>query len=225
MVLKHIVLDCDGVLWQGTNEGYFRCYHQAASDAGIHLEYEVAKERILANWGQSPRREILGMIPDAPRRVDEVLRRYERLVRSNLFLDTASLVPGTSEALRTLSASFRLSAITGMQAENLDVLLDRFGLRSYFCRTISTIDSEDPARQKHTGYHLGLLIQSEGLAPDQALCVGDARSDVEMANRQKVPVVVVCTGHLSQEEARRMEVADVLPSIASLPSWLGMLRT
>lgn len=217
---RHLVFDCDGVLWQGTNEGYFHCYHRAATDAGIHLDFDVARKRILANWGKSARTEIEGMIPEHPKKVPEVLDRYRKLVRSDLFLDTAALVPGTGATLAQLSGSYALSAITGMNADNLTRLLARFQIRHLFRHAISTAETDDPDKQKATGYHLRDLMAGEGLAPHEVLVVGDATTDVHMARSQGTDIVVVLTGHLSQNEARQLGVGDILPAITDLPAWL-----
>jgi phosphoglycolate phosphatase-like HAD superfamily hydrolase len=219
-VFRHLVFDCDGVLWAGTNEGYFRCYFQAAVAAGIPIDFDTAKRRILENWGQSVRIEIEGMIPDHAHLVTQVVRNFEQLVRSDLFLNAASPVPGADEALRDLSRCHALSAITGMNAENLTSLLDRFGWRGFFRHAISAIDTDDPAKQKPTGYHLGRLMEAERLLPHEVLCVGDAAADVQMAHSQGAPAVAVLTGHLTEPEARELDVLDVLPSVASLPAWL-----
>jgi FMN phosphatase YigB (HAD superfamily) len=66
LMLKHIVFDCDGVLWDGTNEGYVQCYHRAALEAGAAIDYALANQRILANWGTSAQQEIEGLLPDHP---------------------------------------------------------------------------------------------------------------------------------------------------------------
>jgi hypothetical protein len=50
MIYAHLVFDCDGVHWQGRNEGYFKCYHCAAVESSIDLDFAVARERILQNW-------------------------------------------------------------------------------------------------------------------------------------------------------------------------------
>lgn len=220
-MLKHIIFDCDGVLWQGTNEGYVKCYHRAAVEAGIHLDYSLARERILANWGTSAEHEVEGMVPDHPHLVPEIVARYRRLVRSDLFLSTATLVPGTQPTLQTLSRRFGLSAITGMNTDNLAKLLNRFDLSAYFRHVISTGETNDPTRQKGTGYHLGRLLHDEAISPDEALCVGDAPVDVQMAQRQQVPVVVVLTGHLDAQQAHDLCVDAVVDSVADLPSWIA----
>jgi phosphoglycolate phosphatase-like HAD superfamily hydrolase len=219
-VLKHIIFDCDGVLWEGTNEGYVRCYHRAAVEAGIELDYAVARERIVANWGRSARHEIEGMIPEHPELVGEVVRRYRRLVRSDLFLSAAVLIPGVRETLQSLFERFPLSAITGMNADNLATLLARFELRSYLRHALSTGDNDDPARQKHTGYHLRQLLEWEAVAPDEVLCVGDAPVDVQMAEQVGAPVVVVLSGHLDQRQASQLGARAVLGTVAELPEWI-----
>ena len=221
MGLKHIVFDCDGVLWDGTNEGYFRCYHSAAVEAGIHLDFEVARERILRNWGQSAWLEIQGMLPDHADRVPEVERIYRRLVRSDLFLSAAALIPGVEPTLQALARDYGLSAISGMNTDNLEKLLGRFQLRPLFRHVLSTAETDDPLQQKFTGYHLGQLLQSEQLAPEEVVCVGDALPDVQMAQRQRVPIVIVLTGHLAEDEGRKLDVQGILPSLADLPQWIA----
>ena len=220
MKLKHIVFDCDGVLWDGTNDGYFRCYHTAALEARIQLDYGVARERILKNWGQSAELEVQGMIPEHPGLVPQVVELYRKLVHSDLFLSTASLIPQADTVLETLRHRYGLSAITGMNPANLQILLDRFRLRPFFRHAISTADHIEPHKQKRTGFDLARLLESEGLQPEEALVVGDALVDVEMARHQRVPLVVVLTGHLTRTQARELGVGHVLPSIADLPGWL-----
>lgn len=218
--LRHIVFDCDGVLWSGTNDGYFRCYYQAAVEAGVEIDYDLACQRLLKNWGQSAQREIEGMLPEHPQAVADVLARYERLVRSDLFLSTARLIPGAEATLRHLASRYRLSAITGMNSDNLHSLLARFQLGDCFVHALSTSETNDPAKQKPTGYHLRCVLDAERLRPDEALCVGDAESDVAMARRQGVPIVAVLTGHITEASARRLKV-PYLPSVADLPDWLA----
>ena len=220
-MLKHIVFDCDGVLWQGTNEGYVQCYHRAAVEAGIEIDYALARQRILAIWGTSAQHEVQSMIPDHPHLVAEVVQRYRRLVRSDLFSSAAALVPGTRQTLQTLSRHYGLSAVTGMNADNLGKLFERFDLRRYFRHAISTGETNDPAQQKRTGFHLRQVLDRESVAPHEALCVGDAAVEVEMAQRQQVPVVIVLTGHLDERQARDLNVRAVLRSVADLPAWIA----
>ena len=160
-VLKHIIFDCDGVLWEGTNEGYVRCYHRAAVEVGIELDYGVARERIVANWGRSAQHEIEGMIPEHPECVGEVVRRYRRLVRSDLFLERRG--PDPRRARDPAIAPAALSALGdhGDERRQPRHAAVRFKLRGYLRHALSTGDSDDPARQKHTGYHLRQLLEWE----------------------------------------------------------------
>lgn len=223
-MFRHIIFDCDGVLWQGTNDGYFACYHRAAVEAGIQIDPGLARERILRSWGQSARIEVEGLIPEHPQHIDRVVANYRRLVRSDLFLDTAQLVPGVHECLADLKRDHRLSVITGMNSDNLGRLLDRFELRPYFEQAISTSDTDDPNKQKPTGYHLRQLLDATGLSPGEVLCVGDAMSDILMARSQSVPILIALTGHLSEVEARDQGVEYILPSVAELPEWIRNLK-
>ena len=71
------------------------------------------------------------------------------------------------------------------------------------------------------GFHLRQVLDRESVAPHEALCVGDAAVEVEMAQRQQVPVVIVLTGHLDERQARDLNVRAVLRSVADLPAWIA----
>jgi phosphoglycolate phosphatase-like HAD superfamily hydrolase len=217
-MLKHIVFDFDGTLVGGTNESCFRCYAEAAAQAGIALPFEVVKERVLMNWGRSPRIEIAGLVPEQPGKVDEILLRYESLIDEEI-LSSVRLLEGAKEALLTLEKRYQLSIITGMKQGLLNRIVEKFSIRRCFARLISTIDSNISERQKVTGYHLALLMQEFCCKCDEMICVGDGQSDVAMANAQSVPVVVVLSGVLDRQAAQALGVKHILQDIRALPEW------
>jgi phosphoglycolate phosphatase-like HAD superfamily hydrolase len=108
-----------------------------------------------------------------------------------------------------------------MNTVNLEKLFARFHLRPLFRHVISTAETNDPLKQKFTGYYLGQLLRSEQLTPDEVVCVRDALADVQMAQRRQVPIVVVLTGHLAEPAARKLGVQHILPSVSSLPEWIA----
>ena len=222
-MLKHIVFDCDGVLWQGTNEGYLACYHGAAVEAGIEIDLRAGQPadprqlgsiRPARNRGDDPR-------PSAPRRGSVRALSPTRAFRS--FSGHRHARSRRPASLAALSRRYGLSAITGMNADNLAKLLDRFELRAFFRHAISSGEANDPAQQKRTGFHLRQVLDWEAVAPHEALCVGDALVDVQMARQQQVPIVVVLTGHLDERQARDLGVEAILRSVADLPAWIAAM--
>lgn len=218
-MIRHLVFDFDGVLVRGTNEAYFRCYEWAAREAGIPLSSAVVHERILMNWGESVRKEVEGLLPDHPEKVNEVIARYESKIEEEMLL-SAVLIPGAAETLTQLSEQYSLSIISGMNIRSLKILLSRFGIEPCLVDYVSTCRSHDPAKQKSTGYHLGELMKTRGLASSEVICVGDGSSDVSMAQNKGVRIVVVLTGILDEPSARRLGVSDILPDVSALPEWL-----
>ncbi len=64
------------------------------------------------------------------------------------------------------------------------------------------------------------LCLEEGLAAQETLCVGDAKSDVSMARSCGIEMAVVLTGALDRHGAEALDVNWILDSLADLPNML-----
>lgn len=217
--IKLIVLDFDGVVVDGTNDAYIRCYADAISSSGINLPYDLVRARIMENWGKAPEIEIRGVIPDLPDLVPCALAFYESHIDDHL-LRAAKPIAGALDAVEKLSRKYQLAVISGMGQRPLELLVDRLNLRDRLIAVISTSGTTDPAQQKHTGYHLNQLMAQHSLWPRDVLCVGDGGSDIAMAKSLGVKIVVVTCGALSTEEATLLGAQLILPSLAGVPDFL-----
>ena len=218
--LKHISLDFDGVIVEGTNDAYIKCYYESLVRAGAGLPFEFVRQRILANWGKSPELELAGVVPEDRDAVNRALEIYESSIESCL-LSAVKPIEGSPQAIARLSHSYSLSIISGMGEAPLNRIVDVLKLRSLFCSIVSTSASSEPEKQKYTGYHLKELMKRMRFRPDEVLYAGDGRSDIEMAANAGVRMAAVTSGMLSAEEARAAGVELIIPKLSFLPDILG----
>lgn len=218
-----IIYDFDGTLVTGTNTGYVRCYHAATLSQGHEIPFEVAKERVLEKWGAAPRVELQSVLRDAPHLVDGALVEYEKLLNSELFYSTVASVAGAKEALAQIrQMDIEQVVISGMPQVLLEKFSNEYSFQFKNNELVSTIDTDDPLKQKSTGYHLKQVIKAKGWRSEQLLVVGDAQSDIVMADTQNIRTVIVLTGLLNEETAFKLGAYKVLPSIAELPAALQL---
>jgi phosphoglycolate phosphatase-like HAD superfamily hydrolase len=215
--LRQIVLDFDGVIADGTNQAYVDTYTQAARAVGCLLPESEIEAGVIKCWGESPRRELGAVLGDDHPCLEEALDHYLKHIDHQL-VQSAQPLPGALLAVERLAASYPLYLISGMGEIALKQIVAGFGLERYFKAIVSTSGSDLPERQKASGYHLRQLCQRDGLAAQETLCVGDAHSDIAMAQSCGIDIVLVLTGALNREQAEVLQVKWVLDSLADLPN-------
>jgi phosphoglycolate phosphatase-like HAD superfamily hydrolase len=218
--IRQIVLDFDGVIADGTNRAYIDTYKQAVVSLGLDLPDAQIETAILRHWGESPRHELAGVLGSDHPRLDAALDHYIRHIDTRL-ITSARPIPGAVETVEQLAKSSTLYIVSGMGEAPLHQIISKFGLQHCFRSVISTCDTDLPERQKASGYHLRELCRRDGLKANETLCVGDAKSDVEMANNCGIPIAIVLTGALDRAVAQVLEVEWILPSLAALPGLLS----
>jgi phosphoglycolate phosphatase len=180
--------------------------------------------------GKLPEKTIRGMIGLSLRQTIEtlspgcdealfgrILDRYREHWQST-YRDMPLLFPSAGELLRDLAAAgYLLAVATGKSRRGLDYALDQTGLRAVFHAT-RTVD--EAFSKPHPKMLLDLLDEL-GVAPGDALMVGDTTHDLEMARNARTPAVGVCSGGHSREELLELEPLACLDGVVSLGRWLA----
>ncbi|MFY9343534.1 MAG: HAD family phosphatase [Planctomycetota bacterium] len=139
---------------------------------------------------------------------DQKERAYRRQVEA-----AVPLAPGCRELLATLRAhSFALAVGTSGPVENVDLILDRGGIREFFGGVVHAglVQRGKPAPDI-------FLRAAELLAVPPARCtvVEDAPSGVRAALAAGMRVIAVCTNH-DADELRDLGAHVVLPDLAAI---------
>jgi len=218
---KLIVFDWDDVFTLGSKEGYIRCLHETLAALGVQLDAAEEHRRILSTWSQPHRAELQNLLREHPQLVNAACEIYEDKFFGDTFVDSLRYVEGANELLLRLKDKYKLAIATGAHPVVLrERVMPRFNVPDVFDQIISGYDIDDPRKQKPHPYMLEEILSAQHVASDEAILVGDAKSDVQMARNAKVEPVVVLTGHLSKCEAEQLAVKHVIDTVAELEAVL-----
>jgi phosphoglycolate phosphatase len=146
-----------------------------------------------------------------------ILDRYREHWHST-YRDMPLLFAGVGELLRDLAgAGYLLAVATGKSRRGLDYALDQTGLREVFHAT-RTVD--EAFSKPHPKMLLDLLDEL-GVAPREAVMIGDTTYDLEMARSARTPAVGVCSGGHGREELLELEPLACLDQVVDLRPWLA----
>jgi phosphoglycolate phosphatase len=222
-MLKLIVLDWDDTIIRDASGAYYKYYATAIEQNGITIDFETVKAHVRKFWGRPQEVVIESLIGPAQPQLSAVIRSYEELFSTDAFSDSLELIDDAKEALLSLKGEYTLAIATGASASVVERLIPHFGLENVFSSIISSSQLEDPARGKPYPDMLLTLLKEFAVQPSEAIVVGDATTDVFMAQAAGVIPVLVLTGQLSKEEADGLNLKYVIPSIADLPDLLSTL--
>ena len=178
---KAVIYDCDGVMFDSF-EANFAFYERIMGHMGRQLErHDQDTSRILHTYAN---REVLAHF--FPTQAD-----FQEAVRFAGTMDYLDLVPlmvmedGFLETLDRLRENYHLAVCTN-RSTSMEAVLDTFGLSSYFgcVMTASRVANPKPHPEP-----LFKVLDHYGIAPGEALFVGDSAVDHQAATAAGVPFV------------------------------------
>ena len=224
-MIKSIILDWDDVITLGSKAGYFKCYHQAVIGVGVKLSPAEEEKRILARWGKSHHEELKELLKEHLGLLDKACDIYKGEMSGDTFINCLSVVEGVPELLLRLAKDYKLSVATGMNSVILkDKVIPKFNIPQVFTQIVSSYDIKDPEMQKPHPYSINYILERQGIRPEDAVMVGDARGDVVMARAAGVTPIVVLTGHLNRKEAEDLDVEYIISDVTKIEKVLYELN-
>jgi len=222
-MIKVLAFDWDDVFTLGAKEGYFACYHKALDDVEVYLEPEEEKKRILAKWSKPYREELKELLKEKPELVDKACKMWEKEYWSGTFINSLSLLPGVNDLLIRLKEKYILVVATGNQPKMLlGTIFPKFKIPQVFSQILSSHEISDPEKMKPHPFMLHEIMKKYNVKPSEMLYIGDAKTDVLMAQSAEVIPVAVLTGHLNRKEAESLNVQYIIEKVTDLE---GILET
>lgn len=217
-MIKLIILDWDDVFTLGSKEGYFECFHQTLTDLKIYLDPEIEKMIIISRWGKHPREIFKKLLKDKFNLLEQASERYEEKYLGETFISALKLLKGVNEFLVKLSKKYTLALATGQHPKVFwGKIVPSFNVPAdVFAQIIFSYDIDDPKKQKPHPHALEKIMKDQGFNPEETIFVGDAKSDVLMAQNADVIPVVVLTGHLTKKEAEELGVKYIIEDLTYL---------
>lgn len=158
---------------------------------------------------------------DEPRLMDEFRRAYAAHYLA-LEAEPSLLYPGVSDTLCELrERGHRLAVATGKGRRGLDRVLAGQGWQAFFDVTRCA----DETASKPDPKMIQEILAHFGVAPEQALMVGDSVFDLEMARRAAVDSVAVTYGAQSAEVLSSYAPRLSIDRFTELGDWLRSANT
>jgi phosphoglycolate phosphatase-like HAD superfamily hydrolase len=213
--IRAVGFDFDGVIVESADVKT-EAFVELFADHGPAVQERV-KAHHLANTGISRFKKfawIYEQVLDRPLPEPESRALGDRF--SALVLDkviAAPFVRGARAALAALAPACPLFVASGTPQDELDLIVDRRGLRAWFVEVHGT-PREKPAI-------LVDIMARRGLRPGEVLFIGDGRSDHEAAIATRVEFLARDTPELhaywTEHGVRRIRDLDGLPAV--IASW------
>lgn len=206
---RAVIFDLDGVIVDSSHEHY-----ASFVQLGREVGYDMDRERFRHCFGRR-NEEIFPMLLGnlTPEQVAELADRKESLFR-DLIRERVSPLPGVPELLANLQqAGFRMAIGSSTPRANIDLILDKLNILSYFGAIVS---AEDVTKGKPDPAVFVTAAQRLGVDPACSVVVEDAVAGVQAAKRGGMHALGVTTNHAraSLHEADRVvdSLAEVGPA-------------
>ncbi len=180
-----------------------------------------SSEEIIAQLGKSATKIIKAILPkelaNFEEQAKECIASFQEIF-PNKVLDEFNAIDGVHKTLKTLKdANYRLGVITALRKAELDKLLTKFNLNSYF-EVIVTAD--DVQNIRPSPEIVNEAINLLNVKPSEVICVGDTVNDILAAKNAGTLVIAVLTGAQNKDVLRRRKPDAIIKGINELPSLL-----
>ncbi len=217
---RMILIDVDGTLVDSVPDLAF-CVDELMRALGRPPHGEARVRNWVGNGVERlVRRALLGQLDGEPPDEDYA-RAYPIFI--DLYAENTSkrsrLYPGIREGLDWLKVhGYPLGCVTNKAAQFTLPLLQDLGVRDCFGIVVAgdtlPVKKPDPAPLLHAARHFGI-------APEEALMVGDSVSDVKAARAAGFQIVCMSYGYNHGVDIRTASPDAVIDSLTELPALLG----
>ena len=218
--VEMVLIDVDGTLVDSVPDLAY-CVDEMMQQ----LDMPVRGEANVRNWvGNGVERLVRRALTDSlDGEPDDALFEKAYPIFLDLYADNTSkrsiLYPGVKEGIVFLkSAGYKLGCVTNKAAQFTEPLLKDLGIYDNFSIVISgdtlPLKKPDPAPLLHAAEFFGV-------APEEAMMLGDSVSDVKAARAAGFQIICMSYGYNHGEDIRTANPDAVIDSMAELPELLG----
>lgn len=167
--LRAVLFDWDGTLVDSADLSY-RCYVSVFTRFGVPFDRDAYARTYSPDWYATYQK--LGL-------AEESWPEADRMWREHYAGTGAALLPGAAASLERLAlAGLALGIVSSGERERVDREHRALGLGAFFATLVCGGDTE---RRKPHPEPLRVALERMGVAPEEAVYVGDSPEDVQMA--------------------------------------------
>lgn len=208
-IIRAVLFDIDGTLVD-SNERHVDAWAFAFRGAGRPQEIDAIRKQI----GKGGELLVPALAPDMDERTQAAVTQAHGDHFKALYLETIRPFAGAAALLRRVHADGRRVVLaSSAKGEELDHYVDLLGIADLVAATTSTDDVET---SKPAPDIFAVALERVGLAPDEAIAVGDTVYDVEAAARSGIATIGVTSGPFDERELRDAGAVAVFADVAAL---------
>ncbi len=188
----HVLFDLDGTLTD-PKEGIVRSIHYALSKLSIELDPDINLETLIG----PPAHDTFGKLCGDEHSVEAAITLYrERYAEIGLFEN--KLYEGITDCLdQILSRADSVCVATSKLSVFSKRIIEHFGLEQYFNVVFgSNLDGSLSDKTELLAH----ILENQGIAPKDAVMIGDRRFDIIGAKNNDIRSLGVLWGYGSEEE-------------------------
>lgn len=180
-MIKAIIFDVDGVLIDSfeANVEYFKNMFEAAGYVAPTPEeyrhmFHLSMDDLIRLIAKNPDNDEFQRIRNIGKKVEYPLEKM-------------GLTFGSEETIKKLSEKYQLGIVTGRHESGVEVYLKHSNLKEYFKTVIHYGHYKNPKPHPEP---LLVALGKLGLTPNEAVYVGDQKTDLESAREAGIPFIL-----------------------------------
>ena len=217
--IKLVIFDLDGTL-ADTLPDISAALERVVSKYGSFGDLQALVRRSIGNGAQKLVERVYKALGITAGNILDDLAEYRAAYAANSCIKTA-LYPNTLPVLQALKEKEMQMAVATMKPrESTAVVLEKLGIRPYFSTVLSADDMHAPKPDPWSVY---FCAQKAGVAPQQALIIGDSMTDVGAGKASGAVIVAVLSGYSGREKMQESgadylveEIGGLLPILERL---------
>ena len=210
---KLIIFDLDGTL-ADTVESITEAMNAALTEMGLPLRDEAYIRRSVGNGSRTLCVRVLPEDRRDDATVAKLLKIYDRTY-GETYMHVKSLYPGMTDALEALHArGYKMAVFSNKQDAYVKNLCRALLPEGYFGAAEGQLDGRPIKPDLATALEICARL---GIAPEDAVMVGDGETDVELSLRGGLTPVSVTWGFRSREQLAAAGGKIFVDSTADLP--------
>jgi len=228
---KLIIFDKDGTLMK-LGHPVVKLADDLINEFSVRTDIHVPKSEIKDAFGivEDQVDELLGAkttkaivaslekLPNGAAMSSWLLKKIE-YATSNDEAEGIEIIEGVEETLKSLHGKgYMLAIVSADDNASMDLFIDKYGIREYFDKIITSDSSDYHKPQKEL---VQLIMDELNVEKEDTMMVGDTEMDVELGQNAEVRKIVgVLSGSGDAQDLRNADI--VLNSVAEIVDRLGL---
>lgn len=210
---RAVLFDIDGTLVD-SNEQHVISWALAFRNAGHPQEADAIRRQI----GKGGDLLIPVFLPDASQPLANAISEQQGEIFADAYLGNVKPFPHAAEVIKHVHESgLKIVLASSAKQTEIDHYIELLGIEPWVAATTS-IDDVDVSKPEPDIFSAALA--KIGIAPDQAVVVGDTIYDVEGAGRAGILTVAVSSGPFSADELQAAGAVKVFADVSELHAFL-----